>query len=104
MITRIHPDQDVEITADIFYVADRLMPPGVAVTGLVVPLFLRQQRQMAGIEVARERGVYKGRKQGATKGKPSRVVTLRAKGLSNAEIAQSLGISRRTVQRYLKAT
>jgi DNA invertase Pin-like site-specific DNA recombinase len=61
----------------------------------------RKERQKAGIEAAKERGVYIGRKQGTTKGKPQRARELREKGLTHNEIAESLGVSRRTVFRYL---
>jgi DNA invertase Pin-like site-specific DNA recombinase len=63
----------------------------------------RKERQMAGIDAAKERGVYKGRKSGTTKAKPRRAVKLKEKGLSTAEIATALGVSRMTVSRYLKA-
>ena len=62
----------------------------------------RRERQAAGIAVAREKGVYKGRKLGTTKAKPTRAVDLRAQGLADSEIATALGTSRRTVQRYLR--
>lgn len=68
-----------------------------------IELEYRQQRQMAGIEVARRKGVYKGRKQGTTKAAPVRAQELRLKGLKIAEIATALGTSTRTVQRYLRA-
>ena len=68
-----------------------------------IELEYRQQRQMAGIEVARKNGVYKGRKQGTTKAAPVRAQELRARGLKIKEIATALGTSTRTVQRYLRA-
>lgn len=61
----------------------------------------RRERQAAGIDAARERGVYIGRKAGTTKGKPARAIRLREKGLNDSEIATAMGVSRRTVQRYL---
>ena len=69
-----------------------------------IELEYRQQRQMAGIEVARERGVYKGRQKGTTKAAPVRAQELRLKGFKIAEIANALGTSTRTVQRYLRAS
>ncbi len=62
----------------------------------------RKERQSAGIEVAKKKGVYKGRKQGTTKKKPQRAIQLRDKGLTAPEIATALGVSERTVFRYLE--
>lgn len=64
----------------------------------------RRERQAAGIAAARERGVYIGRLAGTTKAAPRRAVELRKKGLTDSEIAQAMGVSRRTVQRYLNAS
>ena len=61
----------------------------------------RKERQLAGIEVAKNRGVYKGRQIGTTKAKPKRAIELRDKGLSAPEIATALGVSERTVFRYV---
>ena len=64
----------------------------------------RRERQKAGIEAAKERGVYIGRKPGTTKAKNAakRASQLKVKGNTDAEIARSMGVSRRTVQRYLR--
>lgn len=62
-----------------------------------------RERQAAGIAVARERGIYKGRKKGATKARPARARELKEKGLTEAEISNALGVSERTVFRYLAA-
>ena len=64
----------------------------------------RCERQRTGIEVAKANGKYRGRRKGTTKVKPLRAAKLREKGLSGAEIAKSLGVSRGTVQRYLRLT
>ena len=61
-----------------------------------------RERQAVGIEAAKARGIYMGRKSGATKAKPRRAKELRSKGLNDAEIATAMGVSRRTVQRYLR--
>jgi DNA invertase Pin-like site-specific DNA recombinase len=64
-------------------------------------LELRRKRQKAGVAAAKKRGVYLGRKRGTTKEKPHRARELRGKGLTAAEIAEKLGVSERTVFRYL---
>jgi DNA invertase Pin-like site-specific DNA recombinase len=66
-----------------------------------IELEYRAERQAAGIRAARKRGVYTGRKAGTTKGKPARAIKLRDKGLAAPEIAEAMGISLRTVWRYL---
>ena len=63
----------------------------------------RRERQAVGIAVAKKRGVYLGRKPGTSKAKPERAKNLRAKGLKDHEIATALGVSRRTIQRYLRS-
>jgi DNA invertase Pin-like site-specific DNA recombinase len=68
-----------------------------------IELEYRKERQTAGIEVAKQKGVYKGRRKGTTKSKPDRARELRDKGLTAAEIAQAMGVSLRTVFRYLNA-
>jgi DNA invertase Pin-like site-specific DNA recombinase len=61
----------------------------------------RRERQSAGIAVAKKRGIYKGRKAGTTKGQPERAKTLKIKGLTASEVATAMGVSLRTVMRYL---
>jgi DNA invertase Pin-like site-specific DNA recombinase len=61
----------------------------------------RRERQAAGIAVARERGVYRGRRRGTTKALPRRAQELRGRGLTVQEIAAAMGVSRRTAFRYL---
>jgi|SRR5215217_2563812 len=61
-----------------------------------------KERQAAGIALAKQRGVFKGRKLGATKAKPQRARELRDKGMTLSEIAQALQVDKRTVSRYLK--
>lgn len=62
----------------------------------------RRERQAAGIAAAKERGVYTGRKPGTLKASPERAQELNANGLTVTEIAQALGVSRRSVRRYLQ--
>jgi DNA invertase Pin-like site-specific DNA recombinase len=61
-----------------------------------------KERQAVGIALAKQRGVYKGRKHGATKTNPKRARELRDKGMTLPEIAQALSVDKRTVSRYLK--
>ncbi len=61
----------------------------------------RRERQCVGIEAAKARGVYQGRKSGTTKAKPRQAQQLRDSGLKVDEIATAMGISRRTAIRYL---
>jgi DNA invertase Pin-like site-specific DNA recombinase len=61
----------------------------------------RRERQAVGIAVAKKHGKYKGRANGTLKGNPGRVVELRDKGLTAPEISTALGISLRTVWRYM---
>lgn len=60
-----------------------------------------KERQRAGIEAAKLRGVYKGGKPGRTKSDAARARKLRDKGNTAREIAAALKISERTVFRYL---
>ena len=58
--------------------------------------------EAAGIEVARKKGMFKGRQKGTTKGKPHRAKKLKGQGLTAPEIAKAMGTSLRTVWRYLE--
>ena len=60
-----------------------------------------KERQAIGIALARQRGVYKGRKSGTTKATPTRAQKLRQHGLTVPEIANALNVSPRTVFNYL---
>ena len=53
------------------------------------------------LRVARKKGVYAGRLKGTTKGKPTRARTLKDQGLTIAEIANTMAVSKRTIFRYL---
>lgn len=65
----------------------------------------RRERQAAGIAAAKEKGIYTGRKKGAFKAgvKPAEALRLKELGLKEDQIARSMGVSVRTVFRYLKA-
>lgn len=67
-----------------------------------IELEYRRERQMAGIEVARTKGRFTGRKAGTTKAKPQRAAELKKQGLTAPEIANAMGTSLRTVWRYLE--
>lgn len=62
----------------------------------------RKERQAAGIAAAKAKGVYIGRQKGTTKAKPERAKALKEKGLNPDEISTAMGVSLRTVFRYLK--
>ena len=59
---------------------------------------LRHERQMEGIKKAKEKGVYKGRKQTVDVAK---IKELASEGLMKTEIAKRLGVGRATVYRAL---
>ena len=63
-----------------------------------------KERQAAGIAVAKQRGVYTGRRQGTTKAAPARARALRKQRLTVLEIAKALGVKERTVYYYLQAS
>lgn len=67
-----------------------------------IELEYRKERQAAGVRVAQKAGVYTGRRKGTTKEKPNRATALKCQGLTATEIAKALGVSKRTVFRYLK--
>jgi DNA invertase Pin-like site-specific DNA recombinase len=68
-----------------------------------IELEFRRERQVAGITVAKERGVYRGRVKGSFKAAPKRAIELRARGLTMKEISTALGVSQRTAFRYLNS-
>jgi DNA invertase Pin-like site-specific DNA recombinase len=63
----------------------------------------RQERQAAGITVAKRKGRYHGRAKGTTKAQAARARLLHDRGLTVEEIRQALQLRRRTVYRYLAA-
>ena len=74
----------------------------VTVLGMVADLELKfiRDRQRAGIDAARTKGVYHGRKQQID---TDRIRELAARNMPKARIARTLGISRMSVYRALKA-
>ncbi|MGR3747458.1 MULTISPECIES: helix-turn-helix domain-containing protein [unclassified Paracoccus (in: a-proteobacteria)] len=62
--------------------------------------FIRD-RQRAGIEVAKQKGAYKGRQK---KVEDLKIKRLAAEGVTKAQIARDLGVSRMTVYRALEAS
>jgi DNA invertase Pin-like site-specific DNA recombinase len=63
---------------------------------------LIRERQLEGIALAKERGVYKGRKKALS---PRQADTMRKKaeeGQPKAELAREYGISRETLYQYLR--
>ncbi|MEO1322838.1 MAG: recombinase family protein [Pseudomonadota bacterium] len=63
-----------------------------------------RERQAAGIAVAKEKGVYTGRKAGTLKADPARAKDMKARGMKPGEIMKALGIkSRTTLSKYLNA-
>jgi len=67
-----------------------------------IELEYRRERQAAGINVARNRGVYRGRVAGTFKATPLRAAELKTLGLTPKEIGAALGVSERTAFRYLQ--
>lgn len=67
---------------------------------------VRRERQMAGMEAAKARGVFKGRKPGSTEVKygPKKARRMKERGLTLKEIAAALGCSERTVTNYLQVS
>lgn len=62
----------------------------------------RRERQKVGIESAKARKVYKGRKAGTTRNDPMEAYQLRQQGMKVARIAKLFGVSIMTVYRYIK--
>lgn len=63
---------------------------------------LIKERQLEGIELAKKRGVYKGRKKSLTNELQSELRQRVANGEPKAKIARDYGISRETLYQYLK--
>lgn len=81
---------------------------GQAVAGVIFALASaewkrRKERQAAGIEVAKAKGVYRGSKPGFRKARPGDAQAMRVSGMTAPEIARLLGVSVPTVWRYIRA-
>ncbi|MHC0448649.1 MAG: helix-turn-helix domain-containing protein [Candidatus Lariskella arthropodorum] len=63
---------------------------------------LIKERQMEGIELAKKRGAYKGRKQMLSQAKIDEIKALVASGNAKSRIARDFGISRETLYQYLR--
>ena len=61
-------------------------------------------RQQQGIEKAKAKGLYKGKKPGSTKPgfDPKKVLVWKERGWSGKRIAKKLGVAESTVWRYLR--
>jgi DNA invertase Pin-like site-specific DNA recombinase len=63
---------------------------------------LIHERQREGIALAKQRGVYKGRKKSLSEAAVSELRQRLDAGVSKAQVARELGISRETLYQYLR--
>jgi DNA invertase Pin-like site-specific DNA recombinase len=66
-----------------------------------IELEFQRERQAAGIAVAKQKGVCKGRRSGTAMAPPAWAQELHAHGLTVPEIANAMAVNKRTVFRYL---
>ncbi len=73
----------------------------ITVLGMVADMELKfiKDRQRAGIEAAKAKGVYKGRRKSVNE---TAIRKMASEGTSKAQIARDLGVSRMTVYRALR--
>ncbi|ROQ43341.1 DNA invertase Pin-like site-specific DNA recombinase [Marinobacter sp. 3-2] len=73
----------------------------ITVLGMVADMELKfiKDRQRAGIEMAKGKGIYKGRRKTVDDAEIQRCI---ASGLSKAQVARDLGVSRMTVYRAIQ--
>jgi DNA invertase Pin-like site-specific DNA recombinase len=64
---------------------------------------LIHERQREGIALAKQRGAYKGRKKSLSQAEVAQLRERLTTGLSKAQVARELGISRQTLYQYLRA-
>ena len=62
---------------------------------------LIKERQKEGVQIAKAKGLYKGRKREMTQERIEEITSRIAANESKADIARSMGISRDTLYRYL---
>jgi len=65
---------------------------------------LIRERQREGIALARQRGVYQGRKKALSADQVTELQRRVAAGEAKAHLARTFGISRDTLYHYLRAT
>ena len=63
---------------------------------------LINERQREGIALAKQRGAYKGRKKALSTASVAQLRQRIARGMSKAQVARELGISRQTLYQYLR--
>ncbi|MGE3550916.1 MAG: recombinase family protein [Geobacter sp.] len=63
---------------------------------------LIRERQREGVQIAKSKGLYKGRKRKMTEGRVQEIHARVAAGESKAQIAKAMEISRDTLYRYLR--
>jgi DNA invertase Pin-like site-specific DNA recombinase len=63
---------------------------------------LIHERQREGIALAKQRGAYKGRKKSLSQAAVAALHQRMATGISKAQVARELGISRQTLYQYLR--
>ena len=64
---------------------------------------LIKERQREGIEIAKKKGIYKGRKPSLSKTQAEEIRQRAATGESKSALARAYGISRETVYQYLRS-
>lgn len=73
----------------------------ITILGMVADMELKfiKDRQRAGIEAAKTKGIYKGRRKSVNE---TAIRKMASEGVSKAQIARDLGVSRMTVYRALR--
>jgi len=64
---------------------------------------LIRERQREGIELAKKRGAYRGRRRSLTDDQVAELRRRVAEGVPKAVLARELGVSRETLYQYLRA-